>query len=304
MATLIPFTCFAADFEAGQHLLETDVLKMALSSGEYDPDEQEYKPIPLNKTNWNSTDFPEPYGSFQYPNNGYILEKVKYIEKDGVYSLFLKNIKFECPENEFFGPFRYLIIYNHTINDRLIGYYDYTEVKELSSGEAFFVDFDPDKIIPAIMVDTIGDSAPSPTPTPTPTPSPIPPAGISFLNQTGTGSYAGTYTGSGLYGISSLNLKVTMLSDGTTNYMNFISGSNGKLYYYYEVNDPDKVGATASMAINGYQQGSANRRTGVVRGSVIVKAYQSVVFSFNAGYIPEGKDPIASSKFTAYIELD
>jgi hypothetical protein len=302
MATLIPFACFATDIEAGQHLLETDVLKMALSSGEYDPDEEEYKPIPLNKTNWNSTDFVEPYGSLSYPNGGYTLEKVKYIEKDGVYSLFLKNLTFDCPENEFFGPFRYLIIYNHTISDRLIGYYDYGSVVSLIPSQTFFVDFDPDKIIPAIRVDTTGGT-PSPTPTPTPTPSPIPPAGISFLNQTGTGSYAGTYTGIGLEG-ETTRLKVTMLSDGTTKYMNFISGSNGKLYYYYEVNDPDKVGATASMAINGYQQGAANRRTGLARGSVIVKAYESVVFSFNAGYIPEGKNPVASSEFTAYIVED
>ena len=297
MATLIPFSCFETDFSNNLHNLETDVLKMALSSGEYDYLEQVYLPIPLNKTNWNSTDFVEPFGSYSYPNGGYTLEKVKYFVKEGVYSLFFKNLTFNCPEHEFFGPFRYLIIYNSSVSDRLIGYYDYTSVVSLVSGETFFVNFDPDQTIPAIMVDTIGNSAP--TPTPTPTPSPIPPAGISFLSQTGTGSYAGTYTGSGLYGIS--NLKVTMFSDGPTNYMNFISGSNGQLYYYYEVIDPDKRGATASMMINGYQQGSANRKTGIVRGSVIVKAYQSVVFSFNAGYIPEGKDPTASAKFTAYI---
>ena len=299
MATLIPFSCFETDFSNNLHNLETDVLKMALSSGEYDYLEQVYLPIPLNKTNWNSTDFVEPFGSYSYPNGGYTLEKVKYSVKEGVYSLFFKNLTFNCPEHEFFGPFRYLIIYNSSVSDRLIGYYDYTSVVSLVSGETFFVDFDPERLIPAIMVVTVGGS--TPTPTPTPTPSPIPPAGISFLSQTGTGSYAGTYTGSGLYGISSLNLKVTMLSDGPTNYMNFISGSNGQLYYYYEVIDPDKRGATASMMINGYQQGSANRKTGIVRGSVIVKAYQSVVFSFNAGYIPEGKDPTASAKFTAYI---
>jgi hypothetical protein len=301
MATLIPFPCFATDFEAGQHLLDVDVLKIALSSGEYDPDEEKYKPLPLDKTNWNSTDFPEPFGSLSYPAGGYVLQKTKYIEKDGVYSLFLKNLDFPCPEGQFFGPFRYLIVYNHTVNDRLMGYYDYTENTELGSGETFFVDFDPDKIIPAIMVDTIGNSVPTPTPSPSPSPTPTPTPGISFLSQTGIGDYAGTYTGTGLENTNIL--KVTMFSDGTTKYMDFISGSNGILYYNYKVIDPNKTEATAMMSINGYQQQPVNRFSGIVHCSVNVESNQRVVFSFNSGKIPDGETSVASAKFEAYVDV-
>jgi hypothetical protein len=303
MATLIPFPCFATDFADGQHLLEVDVLKMALSAGEYDPEEEEYKPLPLNKTNWNSTDFPELFGSLSYPDGGYVLEKTKYIESEGVYKVFLKNLDFPCPEGQFFGPFRYLIVYNHTVNDRLIGYYDYTAVVELNSGESFFVDFDPDQIVPAIMVDTIGNSVPTPTPSPapSPSPSPTPTPGISFLSQTGTGDYAGTHTGTGLENTNIL--KVTMFSDGTTKYMDFISGSNGILYYKYQVFDPNKTGATASMSINGYQQGPANRKSGIVHCSVNAESNQRVVFSFNSGKIPDGGTSAASAEFEAYIHV-
>jgi len=298
MATLIPFPCFATDFEAGQHLLNVDVLKMALSAGEYDPIEQIYLPLPMNKTNWNSTDFPELFGSLSYPDGGYVLEKTKYKESEGVYTLFLKNLDFTCPEGQFFGPFRYLIIYNHTINDRLIGYYDYTEVKELASGESFFVDFDPDQLIPAIMVDTIGNSL-TPPPTPPPTPAPTFPYGFTFLDQTGTGDYTGTYTGNGVK--ETPPLQVTMLSDGTTKYMDFRAERNGILYYKYKVSDFKKTEATASMLINGYQQKGGNRFTGTVYGSVNIKVNHLVVFSFNSGYIPEGTTSEASVVFTLNI---
>ena len=299
MAKLIPFPCFATDFEAGQHLLGVDVLKMALSAGEYDPVEEAYLPLPMDKTNWNSTDFPELFGSLSYPDGGYVLEKTKYTESEGVYKLFLKNMEFLCPENQFFGPFRYLIIYNHTINDRLIGYYDYTEVKELNSGESFFVDFDPEKINPAILVDTIGGSAPTPSPTPTPPPTPIYPYGFTFLDQTGTGDYAGTYTGNGV--ANTPKLVVTMLSDGVTKYMNFKAERNGILYYNYKVIDPNKTEATASMMINNHQQKSSNRFTGTVYGSVIINVNHPVVFSFNSGYIPTGETSVASAIFTLNI---
>jgi hypothetical protein len=299
MATLIPFTCFQTDFAGGLHDLESDVLKMALSAGEYDSVEEVYLPLPLNKTNWNSTDFPELFGSLSYPSGGYILEKTKYTESEGVYSLFLKNMEFLCPENQFFGPFRYLIIYNSSKSDRLIGYYDYTEVKELNSGESFFVDFDPEKINPAILVDTIGTLAPTPSPTPTPPPTPIYPYGFTFLDQTGTGDYVGTYTGNGV--ANTPKLVVTMLSDGVTKYMNFKAERNGILYYNYKVVDPDKTKATASMLINGYQQQSANLFTGTIYGSVIINVNHPVVFSFNSGYIPTGETSVASAIFTLNI---
>jgi hypothetical protein len=127
-------------------------------------------------------------------------------------------------------------------------------------------------------------------------------AGISFLSQTGTGDYAGTYTGSGLESTS--KLEITMLSDGVTKYMNFVSGSNGVLYYNYKVIDPNKTEATASMIINNYQQGSSNRKTGIVYGSVNIKVNHPVVFSFNSGYIPESETSTASGIFKAYIDAD
>jgi len=307
MASFIPFNCFAADFADGQHLLDKDVLKMALATGVYNAETQEYEPIPLNKTNWNNTDFPEPFGSLSYPFGGYVLEKTKYIENDKIYSLFLGNMEFFCPENQFFGPFRYLVIYNHAISDRLMGYYDYTANIELNSGESFFIDFDPDKIVPAIKIDTTaGATPPTPAPTPTPTPPPpISPVGFTFLDQTGTGDYVGTYSGKGIGNTPPVNpepLEVKMLSDGNIKYMNFKATRNGILHYKYSVKDPNKTEATASMSINGYQQSSANRFTGTVSSSVNVKIDQFVVFSFNSGYIPEGTTSSASANFSVYID--
>ena len=302
MASLIPFNCFAADFEAGQHILDKDVLKMALTAGVYDPVEEIYIPPPLTLTNWNTTDFPEPFGSLSYPAGGYQLVVTKYVENDGVYSLFLENLEFVCPDNQFFGPFRYFVIYNTNISNRLIGYYDYTVVKELNPGETFFVDFDPDKIIPAIRVDTTGGAAPpAPTPPPTPPPPPpISPIGFTFLNQTGTA----TYSGKGISNTSPVPnepLEVTMFSNGTTQYITFRAERNGTLKYTYKVSDPDKTEATASMTANGFQQGAANRFTGSVSGSVSVTIGQIIVLSFNSGYIPVGGSSTATGIFSIYI---
>lgn len=302
MANLISFNCFAADFAAGQHILDKDILKMALTAGVYDPEEEIYLPPPLTLTNWNTTDFPEPFGSVSYPAGGYELVVTKYVENDGVYSLFLENLEFVCPDNQFFGPFRYFVIYNTNINNRLIGYYDYTVVKELNPGETFFVDFDPEKIVPAIKVDTNGSSEPpppSPTPTPTPTP-PVSPVGFTFISQTGTG----TYSGKGISNsppVANEPLEITMTSDGSTKYMTFKAERTGTLKYKYKVFDPSKTEATASMTANGFQQGSANRFTGSISGSVAVTIGQTIVLSFNSGYIPVGGTSTATGSFSMYI---
>jgi hypothetical protein len=154
MASLIFFTCFKNDLADEIHDFENHTFKLALTAGEYDPEEEEYKPLPLNKTNWNSTDFPELFGSLSYPSGGYTLEKTDYIESNGSQSLFFESLNLECPDGQFFGPFRYLIIYNASAGDRLIGYFDYTVVKDLNAGEVFYVGF-ADEINPAIKVTLI-----------------------------------------------------------------------------------------------------------------------------------------------------
>jgi hypothetical protein len=154
MASLIFFTCFKNDFADEIHDFENHTFKLALTAGEYDPEEEEYKPLSLDKTNWNSTDFPELFGSLSYPSGGYTLEKKDYVESNGSHSLFFESLNLECPNGQFFGPFRYLIVYNPSAGDRLIGYFDYTAVKDLNAGETFYVGF-ADEIDPAIKVTLI-----------------------------------------------------------------------------------------------------------------------------------------------------
>ena len=239
MALLIPFTCFKNDFSEGVHDLENDTLKLALTAGVYDDELESYSAISLNKTNWNSEDFPELFGSISYPEGGgYVLEKDSYTEVSGTHSLFLKSLQFDCPEGQFFGPFRYLIIYNHTQSDRLIGYFDYTVVKDLNAGETFFVNF-AQEIEPAIKVALITDA-------------------FILFNVSRVAERSG-------HGLTSLDpLIVNIYSSDSPEYVTFTTAIAGVLYYSYGLTGTGGVFGT--MSVDGVNLVSSSGSLAVTAG--------------------------------------
>jgi len=256
MASLFPFTCFQTDFIAGIHDLEHDTYKLALTAGVYDPELDEYSAIPLNKTTWNSTDFPELFGSAAYPDGGYVLEKTNYVASGGSYSLYVKSLRFDCAESQFFGPFRYLVVYNHTKSNRLVGYYDYTVVKDLSSGETFFVNFHQE-VLPAIKFAALSEA-------------------FIFVSQS-----AGTpdYSGQGLTCMDSL--KVNLYGLGGDKTITFRTGLAGLLHYNYALvgSNPSELSMFGSISIDGVDLGLAipdHRKI----GNIAVTANQTVVLFF------------------------
>jgi hypothetical protein len=257
MASLIFFTCFKNDFADEIHDLENHTFKLALTAGVYDPELETYSAIPLNKTTWNSTDFPELYGSLSYPSGGYTLEKTDYIESNGSHSLFFESLNLECPDGQFFGPFRYLVIYNASAGDRLIGYFDYTVVKDLNSGETFYVGFE-DEIDPAIKVTLITN-------------------GFILFKA----SRMSEHSGNGL--LSTDPLIISIQGSEELESMTFNATVGGTLNYSSSVTGTEPETASRVISVGGVALTNSSGSVSVVQGeSIIITFYGNKTTIFNA----------------------
>ena len=131
MAAFNKYRCFVENLAEKAHNLQSDTLKIALTNT-----------APANTdTVWNTTVYPAPASASGYTTGGNTLVVVSSSQTAGTYKLVVSDSVFAASGGQI-GPFRYVIIYDSTASNALIGYYDYGSSITLQDTETFTVDFD------------------------------------------------------------------------------------------------------------------------------------------------------------------
>jgi len=133
MATFNKYECFVENLAEKVHNLGADTLKAALTNT---------APTAASDTVWNSaTTAPPPAAANGYTTGGNTLSVTSSAQTSGTYKLVITDSVFTASGGSI-GPFRYVILYNSTASNAVIGYYDYGSSITLATGETFTIDFD------------------------------------------------------------------------------------------------------------------------------------------------------------------
>ncbi len=135
MPALVKYDCFVENLAEKVHNLGADTLKAALTNT---------APTAASDTVWNSaTTAPPPAAANGYTTGGNTLVVTSSAQTSGTYKLVITDSVFTASGGSI-GPFRYVIVYNSTASNAVIGYYDYGSSITLATGETFTIDFDGD----------------------------------------------------------------------------------------------------------------------------------------------------------------
>lgn len=132
MATFNKYYCFVENLAEKVHNLQNDTLKVALTNT---------APTASSDTVWNTTVAPAPAAANGYTAGGNTITTTSSAQTSGTYKLVLADSVFTASGGSI-GPFRYVILYNFTASNAVIGYYDYGSSITLADTETFTVDFD------------------------------------------------------------------------------------------------------------------------------------------------------------------
>lgn len=131
MATFNKYYCFVENLAEKVHNLQSDTLKVALTN----------TAPAVTDTVWNTTVYPAPVAANGYTAGGNTLTVTSSSQTTGTYKLVLADSLFVASGGTI-GPFRYVVLYNSTASNAVIGYYDYGSSITLADTETFSVDFD------------------------------------------------------------------------------------------------------------------------------------------------------------------
>ena len=132
MATFVKYNTFIDEVSKGGHNLQTAVFKAALTNT---------APTPASDTVWNTTVAPPPAAGSGYTAGGNTLTTSSAATSSGVFKLVLADSVFTAAGGTI-GPFRYVILYNSSASNKVVGSYDYGSSITLNDTETFTVDFD------------------------------------------------------------------------------------------------------------------------------------------------------------------
>jgi hypothetical protein len=132
MATFNKYYVFVENLAEKVHNLGSDTLKVALTNT---------APTVATDTVWNTTVAPAPAAANGYTAGGNTITTTSSAQTTGTYKLVLADSVFTASGGSI-GPFRYVILYNSTASNAVIGYYDYGSSITLADTETFTVDFD------------------------------------------------------------------------------------------------------------------------------------------------------------------
>jgi hypothetical protein len=132
MAAFAKYNTFIDEISKGGHNLQTAVFKCALTNT---------APTAASDTVWNTTVAPAPAAGNGYTAGGNTLTTSSATTTAGVFKLVLADTVFTATAGGI-GPFRYVIIYNSSASNKVVGYYDYASSITLNDTETFTVDFD------------------------------------------------------------------------------------------------------------------------------------------------------------------
>ena len=134
MPALTKYHSFIDEVSKGGHNLQTAVFKCALTNT---------APTQATDTVWNTTVAPAPAAANGYPAGGNTMTTSSATTTAGVFKLVLADSVFTATAGGI-GPFRYVIIYNSSASNKLMGYYDNGSSQTLPNAtDTFTVDTDP-----------------------------------------------------------------------------------------------------------------------------------------------------------------
>jgi hypothetical protein len=133
VATFTKYNSFIDELSKGGHNFSTPpTLKLALTNT---------APTAATDTVWNTTVAPAPAAAAGYPAGGNTLTGVTGTTTGGVFKLVIADTVFTASGGSI-GPFRYVILYNSSASNKLIGYYDNAGSLTLADTDTFTTDFD------------------------------------------------------------------------------------------------------------------------------------------------------------------
>jgi hypothetical protein len=132
MAAFVKYNTFIDELSKGGHNLQTAVFKAALTNT---------APTPASDTIWSTGVYPPPAAANGYTAGGNTLTTTSAATTAGVFKLVLVDSVFTAAGGTM-GPFRYVILYNSSATNKVVGYYDYNSSITLNDTETFTVDFD------------------------------------------------------------------------------------------------------------------------------------------------------------------
>lgn len=128
MADFNKFECFVGDLGLKVHNLNTDTLKIYLTNA-----------APSASADSVIADLAEISGGNGYTAGGADIQNT-YSESGGTGTLAGTDVTWTASGGTI-GPFRYVVLYNDTASDNLIGWWDYGSSITLADGETFTTDF-------------------------------------------------------------------------------------------------------------------------------------------------------------------
>ena len=132
MAAFVKYNSFINELAKGSHGLNACTYRLALTNT---------APNAASDTVWNTTVYPAPTAANGYPTGGNQPGITSNVTTAGVFKLVLADTVFTATAGGI-GPFRYVIIYNSSASNKVVGYYDYASSITLNDTETFTVDFD------------------------------------------------------------------------------------------------------------------------------------------------------------------
>jgi len=133
VATFTKYNSFIDELSKGGHNFSTPpTLKLALTNT---------APNAATDTVWNTTVAPAPAAANGYPAGGNTLTGVVGTTTAGVFKLVITDTVYTATAGGI-GPFRYVILYNSSASNKLIGYYDNAASITLADTDTFTTDFD------------------------------------------------------------------------------------------------------------------------------------------------------------------
>ena len=93
-------------------------------------------------TVWSTGSFPAPAAANNYTSGGNAVAITSFSQTSGLAKLVLPDSVFTATAGGI-GPFQYVILYNTSASNKIIGYYNYGSAVTLADTETFTIDFDP-----------------------------------------------------------------------------------------------------------------------------------------------------------------
>ena len=133
MAAFTKFNSFIDEVSKGSHNLQTCVYKVALTNT---------APNPASDTVWSAAVYPPPAAASGYPTGGNTPVVTGAATTAGTFAAILADTVFTAAAGGI-GPFRYVVLYNSSAANKVIGFYDAgASVTLPNAGDNFTVDFD------------------------------------------------------------------------------------------------------------------------------------------------------------------